>query len=155
MGALFMKKKNVIVIFALLLVGIVGFLGFNKKNTLEEDVTLRNSIIVEVLTSKEIDFSSITDFQWDTMYVFTPYSNPKSILKEDGIATANKSFSIEVLDNINMIGFVKSDNLVAFVELPRYYVVDDLNMDTKIAKEEAKFNIIQDKKVIDFKKIQK
>lgn len=32
-----------------------------------------------VQKSDEIDFFKITNFKWETMYVFNPYSNPKDI----------------------------------------------------------------------------
>jgi len=61
--------------------------------------------------SNEIDFSQITDFEWDTMYVFTPYSIPKDILKKDGVTTKNNKFNIEYLKKIfkifnDFFGFV-------------------------------------------------
>lgn len=148
-----MKKNYIIVVCALLILGSIALLGFNKASTLKEDVSLRNSIVEVVQKSNEIDFSQITNFEWNTMYIFTSYSSPKGILKEDGITTKNSRFRIEHLDDITMIGFIESNKLVAFVELPRNYGEVDLSTYVKFSKKEAKFNILQDKKTIVFKRI--
>lgn len=147
-----MKKKYVVIGFILLFLCSLVFWGINKSNKTKEDVALKNVIIETVKKSNEIDFAKITNFEWDKMYIFTPYSIPKDILNNDGISTRNSKFNIEVLDSINMIGFVKSDKLVAFVELPRNYGGVDLTNYIKFSKEETKFNISQDKKNILFKK---
>lgn len=146
-----MKKKYVVVGFILLLLCSLVFMGINKSTKIKEDVPFKNVIIQTVEKSNEIDFAKITNFEWDKMYIFTPYSIPKDILNKDGISTSNSKFNIEVLDSINMIGFVKSDKLVAFVELPRNYGGVDLTNYIKFSKEETKFNISQDKKTILFK----
>lgn len=146
-----MKKKYVVVGFILLLLCSLVFMGITKSNKIKEDVPFKNVIIQTVEKSNEIDFAKITNFEWDKMYIFTPYSIPKDILNKDGISTSNSKFNIEVLDSINMIGFVKSDKLVAFVELPRNYGGVDLTNYIKFSKEETKFNISQDKKTILFK----
>lgn len=146
-----MKVKYVVGFTLLLLCGLV-FLDGCKSSEIKEDVALKNIIIETVQKSKEIDFTKITNFEWDKMYVFTPYSMPKAILNKDGISISNSEFNIEILDTINMIGFVKSDKLVAFVELPRNYGGVDLTNYIKFRKEETKFNISQDKRAILFKK---
>lgn len=147
-----MKKKYVVIGFILLFLCSLVFWGINKSNKIKEDVALKNVIIETVEKSNEINFAKITNFEWDKMYIFTPYSIPKDILNNDGISPRNSKFNIEVLDSINMIGFVKSDKLVAFVELPRNYGGVDLTNYIKFSKEETKFNISQDKKTILFKK---
>jgi len=135
--------------FILLLLGSTILLGINNLYV-EEDVILRSLIIETVQRSKEMDFAKLTNFEWDTMYVFTPYSQPKDILQEDNIIAYNSRFNIEINDTINMIGFVKGNKLVRFVELPRIYGGMDLASPVKFRKEETKFNILQDKEGILF-----
>jgi len=147
-----MKKKYIAIGLILILLGCILLLEINKSNEIKEDVALKSIIIETVQKSNEIDFDKITNFEWDTMYVFTPYSNPKDILEKDNISTYNSSFIIEHSDTINMIGFVKSNKLVGFVELPQIYGGVDLTNVIKFSKEETKFSILQDKKTILFKK---
>ena len=147
-----MKKKYVAISFILLLLGSIVLFEINKSKVIKEDIALKNVIVETVQKSNVIDFAKITNFEWDTMYVFTPYSNPKDILEKDNISTYNSSFIIEHSDTINMIGFVKSNKLVGFVELPQIYGGVDLTNVIKFSKEETKFSILQDKKTILFKK---
>lgn len=147
-----MKKKYFVAGFILLLLCCLVFIDVSKSNRIKEDVALKNLIIETVKKSNEIDFARITNFQWDKMYVIPPYSIPKDIFKRDGIHTSNSHFNIETNDTINMIGFVKSGKLVAFVELPRNYGGVDLTHYINFSIEESKFNISKDKKTILFEK---
>lgn len=149
-----MKKKYFAIGFIIFLIlGSTILLGINNSYVMKEDVDLRNLIIETVQRSNEIDFSKLTNFRWDDMYIFTPYSKPKDILQENNISTYNPKFNIEINDTINMIGFVKSGKLIKFVELPRIYGGIDLTSPIKFSKEDAKFNILQDKEGILFNKI--
>lgn len=149
-----MKKKYFTIgfIIILLLLSSTVLLGINNSYVVKEDVALRNLIIETVQRSNEIDFTELTNFEWDTMYIFTPYTNPKDILEEDNITAYHSKFNIEINDTINMIGFVKANKLVQFVELPRIYGGMDLTNPIKFSKEESKFNILQDKEGILFNK---
>ena len=143
-----MKKKYVVLGFSLLFLCSIVFICVNRLNKIKEDVALKNTIIEATDKSNEIDFSQITNFEWDKMYIFTPYSTPKDILSQDGISTRNSQFNIEYLDTINMIGFIKSDKLVAFVELPINYIDEDLTNCIVFSKEESKFKISKEKKIV-------
>lgn len=149
-----MKKKYFTIgfIIILLLLSSTVLLGINNSYVIKEDVALRNLIIETVQRSNEIDITELTNFEWDTMYIFTPYTNPKDILEEENITAYHSKFNIEINDTINMIGFVKANKLVEFVELPRIYGGMDLASPIKFNKEETKFNILQDKEGILFDK---
>jgi hypothetical protein len=97
------------------------FINFRKSRRISEDTALRHKIVDTIKQSEHVDFSEVTDFEWDTMYIFIPYSNPNNIFKDDGVKSYNSRFSIENLDSINMIAFVKSNKLVEFVEMPIEY----------------------------------
>jgi hypothetical protein len=97
------------------------FINFRRSRRISEDTALRHKIVDTIKQSGHVDFSEVTDFEWDTMYIFIPYSNPNNIFKDDGVKSYNSIFNIENLDSINMIAFVKSNKLVAFVELPIEY----------------------------------
>lgn len=144
--------KKYIIGLLILVSCLFAFKFVTKPNIISEDTALKSKIIESVESSKEIDFSKITNFDWDVIYIFTPYSAPKDILSKDGIKTSNSTFKIEVDDSINMIGFVKGDKLVNFVELTRNYDGVNLTQLVKYKKSEAKFNISQDKKNIIFQK---
>lgn len=116
-----MKKKYLVVGLVFIIILLSMFINFRKSRKISEDTALRHKIVNTIKQSEHVDFSEVTDFEWDTMYIFIPYSNPNNIFKDDGVKSYNSRFSIEQLDSINMIAFVKSKKLVAFVEVPIEY----------------------------------
>ena len=116
-----MKKKYLVVGLIFIIILLSMFINFRKSRKISEDTALRHKIVDTIKQSEHVDFSEVTDFEWDTMYIFIPYSNPNNIFKDDGVKSYKSRFSIENLDSINMIAFVKSNKLVAFVELPIEY----------------------------------
>ncbi|WP_286907243.1 hypothetical protein [Clostridium sp. UBA1652] len=116
-----MKKKYLIVGLIFIIILLSMFINFRKSRKISEDTALRHKIVDTLKQSGHVDFSEVTDFEWDTMYIFIPYSNPNNIFKDDGVKSYNSMFNIENLDSINMIAFVKSKKLVAFVEVPIEY----------------------------------
>ncbi|WP_315113193.1 hypothetical protein [Clostridium intestinale] len=116
-----MKKKYLIVGLIFIIILLSMFINFRRSRKISEDTALRHKIVDTIKQSGHVDFSEVTDFEWDTMYIFIPYSNPNNIFKDDGVKSYNSMFNIENLDSINMIAFVKSNKLVAFVELPIEY----------------------------------
>lgn len=128
-----MKKKYLIVGLIFIIILLSMFINFRKSRKISEDTALRHKIVDTIKKSGHVDFSEVTDFEWDTMYIFIPYSNPNNIFKDDGVKSYKSMFNIENLDSINMIAFVKSNKLVAFVELPIEYFNSDKN--TKHSKD--------------------
>lgn len=122
-----MKKKYLIVGLIFIIILLSMFINFRKSRRISEDTALRHKIVDTIKQSGHVDFSEVTDFEWDTMYIFIPYSNPNNIFKDDGVKSYKSMFNIENLDSINMIAFVKSNKLVAFVELPIEYFKSDKN----------------------------
>ncbi len=114
---------------------------FYRFTYLKMDVNLQNKIETTIATQSTIDFSTITDFDWDTLYVFTPYSSPNEILNNDSIITFNSRFNIEYLDNIVMLGFVNDHYLIAYVELPRNQVTNLPTISMRFSKKTALFKI--------------
>lgn len=140
-----MEKKSLCMGLALG-IGCLSFLAiinalFYHFTHLKMDVHLQNNIETTIETDSTIDFSKVTDFDWDTLYVFTPYSSPNEILDEDNIITFNSNFNIEYLDSIVMLGFVKDHYLVAYVELPRSHVTNLSTISMRFSKDTAIFKV--------------
>ncbi|KGM97847.1 hypothetical protein Z968_02285 [Clostridium novyi A str. 4552] len=98
------------------------------------DIDIR-PIVETIKTSNNINLKEVTNFKWDTIYVFTPYSNPKDILKE------NIDFSGKYSDSMYMIAFIDNNQVTEFVELPNNVIKVDINEPIKVSRYEAKFNI--------------
>lgn len=144
-----MEKKNLCLGLALG-IGCVSFLViinavFYHFTYLKMDVALQHNIKTAIETNSKIDFSQVTDFEWDTLYVFTPYASPTEILDTNNILTFNSQFNIEHSDSIVMLGFVKDRYLVAYVELPRYLVSNLPTTSIRFSRETAVFKIHPEK----------
>ncbi|QZY55969.1 hypothetical protein [Crassaminicella profunda] len=143
--------KKIIIGLLSLLILIIAVFSFLRSDHLSEDIALKNTIIETVENSSEVDFSTITDFDFDKMYILHPYTPVNRVLEEEGIKPSNDHFNIELFDDINMLAFVKGDTLVAFVELPRDICKAQFDKNImKFNKEETKFNILQEEKTIVF-----
>ncbi|WP_054741080.1 hypothetical protein [Cellulosilyticum ruminicola] len=115
---------------------------FSRLTYLKMNTALQHQIETTIETSSIIDFSKVTDFNWDTLYVFTPYSSPNEILKANNIMTFNPSFNIEYSDTIVMLGFVRDHSLVTYVELPLNLVENLPATSMCFSKNTAVFKII-------------
>ena len=147
-----MIKKFVVIGLIFIVMLAMLFTVFRRSKNINEDAVLRNKIIEIINQDDSIDFNKITNFEWDTMYLFTPDSRPKDVFKTDDIKEYNSTFNIEVREDINMIAFVKFNRLISYVELPRNYGGEDITKYIKLSKNNAKFNISQKDKVIIFNK---
>lgn len=95
---------------------------------------LSKKIIFELESKKELDFSKVTNFDWDTMMIFHPYSNINDKFKWVYIDN-----SINTRDDINSIVFIKNNNIVEMVNIDRKYDFDTSTTNKKIEKKNSKF----------------
>ncbi|MCT4617872.1 MAG: hypothetical protein N4A62_00530 [Marinisporobacter sp.] len=144
-------KKIIIGLLSLLIVMIVLFHLFTF-NHVWQDSDLRDTIVESVQTSSAIDFSKITDFEWDRMYILHPYTPVDMVFEEEGIKIPNNNFNVEYFESINMLAFIKEDRLVTFVEIPRDICRAKFDKNViRFNKGEAKFDILKEEKMIVFK----
>lgn len=144
-----MEKKNLCLKLALG-TGCISFLvllntTLHNVAYLQMDAALQQNIKTAISTNSTIDFSQVTNFDWDTLYVFTPYSSPTEIFDADNILTFNPKFNIEMSDHIIMLGFVKDHHLVSYVELPLSLVTNLPTTSMRFSKNTAVFTIHHDK----------
>jgi hypothetical protein len=67
-----------------------------------------------------IKMSSLTDFPWENLFVFGPYTPAKTIEKALGFRWSRSSM-IEAHDGFSLIVFVNSGEVVRFVKKPRVH----------------------------------
>ena len=87
----------------------------------KNDYILESKISAEIIQKKELNLSNYNEFDWDSLIVISPYSNIQKIANENKLDLANVSKSIESLDNINLIIFLKNKEAVKTCELKRMY----------------------------------
>jgi hypothetical protein len=76
----------------------------------------------------EVDFAALTDFSWDKLYIFTPYTSAETISRKLGFKWSGAN-TIEYSESINLIVFVKGSKVVRYLELSREY--GDFTVDGK------------------------
>lgn len=141
-----MKKKSIVMILVLALTILIGYILWEYYNShkVKEDFELKNEVIKVVQSSKEIDFSKVTNFEWDEIYLFTPYTDSKEILKKDGVKRYNSKLNMEYNDGINIIAFVNSKKIITYIEINRSDFDFEPIENSKISKDKSIFEIDND-----------
>jgi len=107
------------------------------------DKSIESKISVELQNTNELNLSNYNDFDCESLIILNPYSNIKKIEKEKDINLSDVSTSIERLDNINLIVFLKKGKAVKYSELNRNIADFDKYQDI-IEKEKANFELTSD-----------
>ncbi|GGH87423.1 hypothetical protein JOD43_003624 [Pullulanibacillus pueri] len=118
-----MKRSLTLLLCLLILFLLSGCSSGNTSKKVDED-SLQNQIILNIQKNggKKIDFeSAMSGFEWDKVYIFTPYSTLKQINKAVGYEWLTHKQGIQFRDDINLVAFVKGNKVVYSVEVPRKY----------------------------------
>ncbi len=118
---MFKKRKTILfVLLSILFVIIFLFLKHNNNERIGQEL---NTELFEKIgqyensSIKEIDFSTITHFSWDTLYIFGPYSSCNQIIKtlESTVFWFECKFTgIESLEYETLFIFTKNKKIVQY-----------------------------------------
>lgn len=108
----------ILMLLLTLLIGCISLRYYNISK-IKENTKLKKQIIKVVQNSKEVDFSQMTNFEWDTLYLFTPYTDTNKILKKYGVKKYNNELDMQYNDGINIIAFVDSKKIVTYIKINR------------------------------------
>lgn len=94
-------------------------MGCSQSNV-QHNIDVENSIysMVEDKNKSEIGIKSLTTFDWDKAYLFTPYSTQEAIEEELGTDFKDPSH-ISTRDDIYLLVFLDGDEVVQYVEMER------------------------------------
>jgi hypothetical protein len=108
-----LKKITFFILLLFLLVGC-------SQSNVQRNKDLENSIysIVEDKNKSEIVIKSMTTFDWDKAFLFTPYSTQEAIEEELGTDFKDPS-NISTREDIYLLVFLDGDNVVQYVEIDR------------------------------------
>jgi hypothetical protein len=121
---------------------------FCSSSSVNQDISLRDTLKNYVSKNNTIKLQNITNFEWDTAYIFTPYSNPKQKLEDDDVNWERINDSIIFRDDIDLIVFVHDNNIVSYINYPRNYGDFNINTTTKFNQKTAIFNISKKQNII-------
>jgi len=77
--------------------------------------TIRN----KAQSGENVDFSAITDFEWDKMAIILPYLDPWWVLAHEGVAPVRLNTNIRNSDIHNLIIFMNNHQVVAYMDISR------------------------------------
>lgn len=100
--------------------------------------SLESLILNEIENSQKLNLSNYNEFGWDSIIILEPYSNIEKIEKEKNIDLSDVNDSIEMLDSINLIIFLKDGKAVKYSEISRN-IADFDHYQEIIKKENANF----------------
>lgn len=111
-----MNLKNTLSLLCLLLLIVGGC----SQNDVQRNKDLENSIqsILKDNSQKEIRVNTLTNFEWEKAFVFTPYTSQGDIEDKMGLDFKDPS-NLEMRDDIYLLVFVNGDKVVQYVELDR------------------------------------
>lgn len=90
-----------------------------------------------------IEFSKLTDFEWDSLFVFTPYTQVKEINAALGYEWDDAaSTGIDKFDQFNLLVFTLRGRVTRYVEHPRN--LGEIHDYRGIKKEDAIFEVKDD-----------
>lgn len=120
-------KKNTRILFVafatLVALGLAAFL--NAQSAEKERQNTRADLAQAIQNSKvgesvPVDLSQITDFSWDTVYIFGPYTAPEQIdASLDQRWAGARLTEIETSDRISLLVFTQKGQVVQYFEFPR------------------------------------
>ncbi|MFB1051987.1 hypothetical protein [Paraliobacillus sp. JSM ZJ581] len=88
---------------------------------LERNVELEKSIssITEDKNNSEISLTTMTSFDWEKAFLFTPYSTQEGIEEQLGVKFNDPS-DIDYRDDIYLLVFINDNKVVQYVEVERH-----------------------------------
>lgn len=116
-------QRNLLILLLLCIVGIAVYVDFRADENYRQ---LLRSNLADVISQNQageipvVDFSTITTFAWDRLYVFGPYTSPEKIDASLGSFWLGSRFtSIKSSDRVTLLIFTKNGNVIQYLEFPR------------------------------------
>lgn len=159
-----MTKKKVVLLFLILLVMIAPltyvFISYLTIKVPHTNANLFKNRLMEVMKQPEpFDMNEITEFKWDRMYVFYPYTSRDKMVKVVGRDWTNGSFIGYLIErsflgeyplddeSLNKLVFTRNGKVALDVTLDRKEA-DFTNISEVLQSENAKF-IVRQESVLD------
>jgi hypothetical protein len=119
--------------------------NFSSKLAAEVEKKRGNNNVVE------IRFKDLTDFEWDKVYIFPPYTSHQSIDDDLGFVwEPARSIRMDLRDDVNLIVFTNDGKVVFYVKHPRGLGDLDGNYKRKgYVPDEAIFTVVEAGKLAD------
>lgn len=141
-------KKKVVSLVGLILLVAASWMIFHTNVWDKNAELLKNEILRMDTTVESVSLLTLTPFEWDKMYSFTPYTSRESIYETVGYKW--DSISETVSEGMNQLVFMKNEKVVCYVyghpHSNGYYMTfntlkDDYTVTTLYAKDNVQFSV--------------
>lgn len=109
-------KKIVFMLISLIFLASCSQVVSMHNKGLEKSI----SSALEKKSVTEIDFNSLTDFDWDKAYLITPYTDQETINKQLGVKFKDPTNMVH-RDDIYLLVFLNKNKVVQYVKIPTKY----------------------------------
>lgn len=116
-------QRNLFLLLFFSVVGIAMYFNFKADENYRQ---LLRSDLADIISQNQtgeipvVDFSTITTFVWDRLFVFGPYTSPEQIDSSLGSFWLGSRFtSIKSSDRVTLLVFTKNGHVVQYLEFPR------------------------------------
>jgi hypothetical protein len=103
-----------VIFYILLIQFLAGCSNVSHNTGLEKSIFS----IVEDKNNSEIRINSLTTFDWEKAFIFTPYSTQEGIEEQLGV-NFNDPSDIDWRDDIYLLVFLNDDKVVQYIEVDR------------------------------------
>jgi len=93
--------------------------GCSGNQVTELGQSFIESVYESIGENRAVNFSEITDFDWEQLVIISPYSTVNNVLVETGLNWRNPVTHIQHSDVNTLLLFAYENNVVAFVHFPR------------------------------------
>lgn len=110
------------IVFLLLIIAIIVLSAVYMGNRASQDTILRKEIYSMLEQGvKQIDLTTLTDFEWDSVEVFGPYTTNEIIEDSMDIRFNGDNGGIDVIENRFLLVFADEKNAIKTVVLSRKF----------------------------------
>jgi hypothetical protein len=119
------NTRSVLIVVAILSLVYIGISSLGKtgiENAEKVRRRLADSVARKRVSNEEVTvkLKDLTDFKWDIVYIFPPYTGLETIDNDLGFVWPQaRSIRTDYRDDINLIVFTDNKQVVAYVEHPR------------------------------------
>lgn len=111
-----MKNRYLLAALSILLICTCTRIKSQNSSLLGD---VKHEIKKSAISDQRVIFAEITDFEWEYLYIFPPYSTLDEIKTRTGLTELNIKTPIETSDSIVLFLFTKGNTLVEYFNLPR------------------------------------
>jgi hypothetical protein len=110
---------------------VVTAVGCDEQSQAKKDRSFENRLLTATAKRKTFQISDLTDFSWDRVLLFHPYTPADRIQRELGFDWQNSVVGqLESNDGFELLIFVERSNVVQFVRVRR--IIADWDVGDKV-----------------------